>query len=85
MPFTNNFGQIPQTSVMDRSDMQQANLTPEMWMERLNNLKSRANIGNKGNEISYVYFYCHNVNVQHTQVINRLWTVHGQGDPNHDI
>lgn len=30
--------------------MQQANLTPEMWMERLNNLKSRANIGNKGNE-----------------------------------
>lgn len=25
--------------------MQSTNFTPEMWMERLNNLKSRANIG----------------------------------------
>lgn len=35
----------PQPAVYDRGDMQSTNFTPEMWMERLNNLKSRANIG----------------------------------------
>lgn len=40
-----------QSAVFDRGDMQSTNFTPEMWMERLNLLKSRANIGtNKGNE-----------------------------------